>query len=307
MLAGTSPSCSEEPAEGDPAAAEASSPAPIAVILGEPVESLPELLRTKARELGLSLGVNGSLGRGEVQLEQVASALDSGVDLLFLQPIAPDLLQRALTLAAQSKTPIVSILRSDGRSGHWIGVASGELAEETGRRAGRRLRGALPDVARIVVVEDGRWPESGRRADAVVAGIEAELGEARVMLRFRSLASPAETAAALQQGLRRMGRADVIVGGDGAASEAAWIASRQAAQEPAPWVVGVSHEAKLREAAAAEGSRLILAAWSVAAVVDSMFELAADAGALDPAAPALRPIACEVVEAAEVTKPGNGS
>ena len=275
LLAG----CHKEAAA--PAAAKPATPR-VGLALGEPIDGLGEALRAALRDHGFEVSLESALGRATAQLEQVAQLLDQKVSILVLDPVVPDVLFRAGAAASDRHVPLLGVLRGDGMAGPWVGVGSGTLAREAGERAGAWLATNGRTRPRVVVVEDPRWPESRRRVEGTLRGLESACGEIELPLRASLLATPEKTAATLVVELARLQGADVLVAGDEFSTAAAVQAAGDCVSKDSIVVVGATSDEKLVESARASGSRLLLVAWDrkelVKRVVTAVDALLADPG-----------------------------
>jgi hypothetical protein len=150
---------------------------------------------------------------------------------------------------------------------------------------------------RVVVVEDSRWPETTRRVEETLKGIEASCGEIDLPLRLHTAPAPDQTAKALVGALRRMATADVLVAGDRFATEGAVAGAQQSHLAATLLVVGITDDPKLVEAAQRPDARLLLVAWKrdelVAKAIDAV--AAALAAPASPESALQREVACELV------------
>jgi ABC-type sugar transport system substrate-binding protein len=297
-----------EHAAPSPPPPQAEPPKRVAIALGEPIEGYEARLRDELRERHVDLLVESAHGHAAVQIEQVRRLLEAKPSALLLSPIVPDTLEQARTLAARAGTPLVALLRGDGRNGAWVGVPSSTLAKESGERAGERLIAAGIRRPRVVVVENPRWPETTRRVEATLKGIESRCDSIDLPLRLHPSGTPPEEVTALVGALDRLGTADLIVAGDRAGTATAIEAARASPLGAKLIVIGVTDDPAAIEAARASKSRLLLVAWKREDLVRE--SLAAIDEASDEAsggAAATRAIECELVGLGEDPPRKDGS
>ncbi len=266
----------------------------IGIALGEPIDGLDAELRAAARERAIDLDIVSAHGFAAVQIAQVSQLLEKRVAALLLGPVAPDTLEQARAAASARQIPLIGLLRGDGKSGSWVGIGSATLARAAGERAGASLRmegGARP---RVVVVEDSRWPETTRRVEATLEGLESKCGGIDLPLRKRMDATPADSIAALVESLARLGHVDVLVAGDRFTTEVAIEGAARSRLKETLLVVGATDDCKAIEAARASSSRLLLVAWKREDLVRTLLD-AATSAATDPTAEIRREVACELV------------
>jgi DNA-binding LacI/PurR family transcriptional regulator len=286
--------CRKHAAEAEPAAPAAPSSPRVSVLLGEPIDGFEPKLLEAARARGLQVEIESSHGHVDAQLEQIGRALERKPAALLLGPIHPDTLQRTRSASGEKQVPFVSLLHGDGKSGSWVGVPSTKLAREAGERAGRVLLARGITRPRVFAVEDGRWPESQRRVEATLKGIEATCGGLNLMLRVKTGVTPADTSTALQEGLRRAHEVEVLVAGDRLATAGAELGARASQLAGSLLVVGVCDDPQLVAAAKAPDAKLIAVAWTA----EELARQAVDAVATAIAAPGTevqREIACELI------------
>jgi len=299
----------EEAAKGSPEPPPLPAPLPrIGVVFGERFEGYEEALLTEARRRGRELDLRAGIGSATASESALLTLVDAKVAALLLFPSAPDLLQRARLFAKERQLPLVIALRSDGRSGPWAGASSQALAKEAGERVAARLVADGVKEPRIVVVEDGRWPETVRRADLAIDAIERQLGKVDVRLRQRQGAGTDATLKELLPALDRLKRIDVLIAGDPATTATALAAAERSGLAASVYVVGISDDAATRETAAKSG-RAVIACFERDAVARALFDgldaIAATAPADPSAASWVGAVECKLVglEPAVVNEP----
>ncbi len=243
----------------------------IGVVFGEPQPGYERLLHEEARRRGRELDVRPGYGQATATEAAVLALVDLKVEAILLFPSSPDLLQRARRLAADREVPLLLALRGDGRSGAWVGVASGELAAEAGQRVAARLAADGIAEPRIVVVEDARWPESRRRAEVIIDAIEQRFGRVEVRLR-QPLEGTAElTLESLLPLMARMQSVDVLIGGDPASTAVACEAAKRSGIASRACVVGISDDSALLDAARLPAARMALVSYTREAMALALF------------------------------------
>jgi hypothetical protein len=286
-------------------------PAPlprIGVVFGETFEGYEPVLAAEARRRGRELDVRAGIGSATASEAALLALVDAKVAALLLFPFAPDLLQRARVVAKERQMPLLIALRSDGRSGPWAGASSTTLAKEAGERVAARLIADGVKEPRIVVVEDGRWPETQRRADLAIDAIEQRVGKVDVRLRQRQAGGVEATLKDLLPAIDRLKRVDVLVAGDPASTATALAAAERSGLAASVWVVGISDDAATCEAAA-KGGRAVLVSFEREAVVRALFDgidaIAATSAADPSAATYAGAVACQLVglDPAAVSEP----
>jgi len=285
--------CSKKAAENPP---EPSAPPfqRVAVLLGEPIDGIETALLEEARAREMHLAITSSHGHVNAQIEQVGQALDAGPAALLLGPVAPDVLQRARSAARDKHVPFVALLHGDARSGSWVGVRSSALAREAGERAGRLLLARGIRQPRVFVVEDGRWPESTRRVEEMLRGLEATCGSIQLMLRVAIGLTPAETSSFLLEGLGRAHVVDVLVAGDRMATAGAELGARGSKLKESLLVVGATDDAALVETARGADSKLVVVTWKREDLVKLSID-AVEAAMAAPDAQVTKDVPCELV------------
>ncbi len=289
------------PAQSAPAAA-----TQIGLLLAESNPGFESSLREAAHVHGYELVVFDGVREPSVQDVALRKLFDRHVAAIVMLPSAPDPLYRAMRAASDQKTPLLSALRGDGKSGPWAGVASATLATESGDRVAARLIADGVSEPRIIVIEDPCWPESQRRADLCIDAIEKRVGKVHVKLRLKALRSAEATVPVLLEGLVRMRVADVLVAGDPVSTEAALDGASRSSLAATLYVVGVTDDETRAAAARAGKSRASLVTFHrsdcVRAVVDGVASLIEQ-----PANDVKNAVACELVGLETTPKPAGGS
>jgi len=243
----------------------------IGVVFGERFEGHEEALFAAARARGRELDVRSGHGHDRATELNFQDLIEQRVGAIVLFPAAPELLQRARSLAAERSLPLLSAMRSDGRSGPWAGVASGEQAAAVGERAADRL--AADGIARptVVAFEDPRWPESRRRVEATLDAIERRCGKVEVRLRVFEEGGVEPSLARAMPRLARVGRVDLFVAGDPASTPVALEAARRTGLDVSATLIGVSDDPALL-AAAAQSARTFLVGYDRAACAAAILD-----------------------------------
>jgi ABC-type sugar transport system substrate-binding protein len=288
----------------DPVAAPPPAPAPSAphhvAILSESAAPLEPKLRELATSSHLDLAVDAPPDATDSLLDAARKRLDERLAALLVAPIAPDPLQRVRQLALEKRVPVVTLMRGDARGGSWVGVKSATLAKECGERAGAWLVQHGCAHPRVVVVEDGLWPETRRRAEATLRGLESACGAVEVPLRF-SRGARDDAVASLVTALQRIDRADVLLATDPATTAFACDAASASKVADSIVVLGATDDAARVAAAKASGARRLLVAWRRDDVARLAVEALEEAGR-KPDSEVEREVPCELV-GLEVTKP----
>src|SRR5262245_2587645 len=218
-------------------------------------------LRAAAAAAHVELVVGGATVGVKPQPLQVAELLEAKVGALLLVPSSPDLLHAIGRTVSAKSVPLVAIGRGDGRVGAWVGLKSGTLAKEAGAAAGRALKREGRTKPRVIVVESSRWPETSRRIEATLKGIEAECGSVEVPVRLTQCETRSETERMVGEGIAGSSPIDLIVAADPTPTAAAWSAVEGSPAKGRTWVVGVSDDDAFVEKARDAGARLIVVAW----------------------------------------------
>jgi DNA-binding LacI/PurR family transcriptional regulator len=249
LLAGVALRCGGDSPEDHGSAPEDVRIARIGVIFGEPFEGHEEALYAAARSRGRELDVRRAHGRVAATELAVQSLIEQRVSAIVLYPSAPELLQRARKLAAERSVPLLLAMRSDGRSGPFAGILSGEQAEPLGERAAARLAVDGVLTPSVVAFEDPRWPESRRRVESTLDAVERKLGKVEVRLRVFEEGGVEPSLEKAMARLARVGRVDLFLAGDPASTRVALEAARRMGLDVTATVAGISDDPALLTAA----------------------------------------------------------
>lgn len=271
----------------------------IGVLFGEPFPGYEEALRAEAVRIGRELDVRAGFGQPAATEMALLALVDARVEAIVFFPSAPALAQRALALARERSVPLLFAMRTDGRSGPWAGVDSAALAEEAGARIAAVLAAGQVATPSIVIVEDRRWPESRRRSERMVDAIEQRIGRVTIEIRHPLAASTGSSVDDLVLLLRDLDGVDALLAGDPQSTAVAFEARSRMGWGARCAIGGISDDARLHEAARAEGSRMALIAFepaaAAAAIGRALEQFATHAGDGDRETSVAEAVACELI------------